>query len=158
MIEWKNQHKGNMNMEALTCVGRSGCMYWVSPVKPELWNGKSFKYECTAVHSSLKSQKRHTSFSPPIMSSAAETNPILNNDPASPNTEDTAITQNLIPTQPLTSLSGDSATIDLTPNHNPPAYSLISSSSHDEKLAADIAYHSSPNQMEFWNHTLQTSC
>ena len=92
------------------------------------------------------------------MLSAPETHPIPSIDPAGPTTEDTAVAYNLVPTQPLTPLPGDSAAIDLTPSHTPPAYTLTPPSSHDEKLAADIAYHSSPNQMDFWDHTLQDSC
>ena len=92
------------------------------------------------------------------MSSAPETQPIPCVDPAGPTTEDTAVAYDLIPTRPSTPLPGDSAAIDLTPSHTPPAYTLTSPPSHDENLAADIAYHSSPNQMDFWDRTLQDSC
>ena len=141
-----------MNTEVFTCVGRSGRTY---RVEPKQWNKEEIHlWAC----SSLQSQERRPSFSSPIMLSAPENHPILSINPTSPSTEDTAVAYNLAPMQPSTPLPGDSAAIDLTPSHSPPAYILTSPPSHDENLAADIAYHSSPNQMDFWDRTLQDSC
>lgn len=82
-------------MEAFTCVVRLEQTYWISPVEPELWSGEAFKFGCTAVYNSLKSQKQHTFFTSPTMSSVAETKPILSLNIASPSSEDTAI---IVPT------------------------------------------------------------
>ena len=144
-----------MNTEVFTCVGRSGWTYRVSQVEPKQWNEEAIQLW---VRSSLQSQEQSSSFSTPIMLSAPETHPILSVDPTSHSTEDTVVVHNLIPMRPSTLLPGDSAAIDLTPSHNPPAYALTSPPSHDEKLAADIAYHSSPNQIDFWDCALQDSC
>ena len=49
-------------------------------------------------------------------------------NPTGPSTKDTAVAYNLAPTRPLTLLPGNSAAINLTPSHTPPAYTLTSPS------------------------------